>query len=315
MGYKWVLVTTATPDDEAGRQVWMNREQYFKHLCDKAEWPGSLVVGAFNEWSQMRSGKCGLYQAIKLMEAMIERGIRGPLAVTKEVVFSLVAEWQSEGLGSGTINKRLSCLPALGVSLRGWSAYRSHPRRLKWWLKPQVLDELGALLRDDLRCGDISPLHRAELWKYVQWATRTGLRVEESLRLRRGDFSANFDAVTVPGTKTLMAQMTLPLSRDAREMAEASFAGRGGLETPMFFVGYHPLSRAWLKARRHLGITDKLATLKAFRRTAARFLTAERGMPLDVLRQYLRHENVKTTEDYLRLTGGYSEKEMRRWLG
>jgi hypothetical protein len=37
-------------------------------------------------------------------------------------------------------------------------------------------------------------------------------------------------------------------------------------------------------------------------------------MPLDVLRQYLRHENIKTTEEYLRLTGGYSEAEMRRWL-
>ena len=44
-----------------------------------------------------------------------------------------------------------------------------------------------------------------------------------------------------------------------------------------------------------------MATLKALRRSAARYLTVG-GMPLDILRQYLRHNSVATTMGYLRLT-------------
>jgi hypothetical protein len=37
-------------------------------------------------------------------------------------------------------------------------------------------------------------------------------------------------------------------------------------------------------------------------------------MPLDMLRQYLRHESIWTTMGYLRLVGGYDKDEMRKFL-
>ncbi len=39
-----------------------------------------------------------------------------------------------------------------------------------------------------------------------------------------------------------------------------------------------------------------------------------KGMPLDMVRLYLRHGSMETTMGYLRLTGGYEEGEIRRYL-
>jgi integrase len=71
--------------------------------------------------------------------------------------------------------------------------------------------------------------------------------------------------------------------------------------------------RKWATVRKQMGIEHPGATLKAFRRGAARQLTVG-GMPLDMLRQYLRHESVSTTMGYLRLVGGYDKNEMRKFL-
>jgi hypothetical protein len=52
-------------------------------------------------------------------------------------------------------------------------------------------------------------------------------------------------------------------------MAAAAFseAPRNEADPRMFNTSYSELSKAWLKVRKHLGITDRLATLK---RSAAR---------------------------------------------
>lgn len=55
------------------------------------------------------------------------------------------------------------------------------------------------------------------------------------------------------------------------------------------------------------------ATLKAFRRSFARHAT-ERGLPPDMLRQYLRHEHLATTAGYLKLVGGYTTEHLRPWF-
>jgi len=56
-----------------------------------------------------------------------------------------------------------------------------------------------------------------------------------------------------------------------------------------------------------------MATLKAMRRTAVRHLTVN-GMPTEMVRDYLRHSDIKTTMGYLHLVGGYSTEEQRRYL-
>ena len=82
----------------------------------------------------------------------------------------------------------------------------------------------------------------------------------------------------------------------------------------VFPIKYDHLHEAWDKARGLLGELDnRMATLKALRRGAARHLTAS-GMPTEMVRAFLRHSNIKTTMGYLDLVGGYNVNEMRRFL-
>ena len=210
--------------------------------------------------------------------------------------------WQANGTAPATINKRLNCLSALGVDVTGCRVRLE--RKLKWWLTPDDQETLRSLLPK----GSI-------LVGFIDWTCWTGLRVEESLRLKRSSFSSGFSSVTVPGLKTASAQATLPLTSDASVLASTMFDYDNSPNAQMFPITYGDLADLWDSARELLGATDtEGATLKALRRSAARYLHAQRGMPLDLLRQYLRHEDVATTMGYLKLTGGYGEEEMRKWL-
>jgi integrase len=81
-----------------------------------------------------------------------------------------------------------------------------------------------------------------------------------------------------------------------------------------FPIKYDHLHESWDKARAFLGEQDNpMATIKALRRTAARHLTTS-GMPTEMVGDYLRHSDIKTTMGYLHLVGGYSITEQRRWL-
>lgn len=83
----------------------------------------------------------------------------------------------------------------------------------------------------------------------------------------------------------------------------------------VFPSDYEEMHMVWHEVRKHFGWQDDpTATLKALRRSAARYLHVDCGMPLHMVQQYLRHESMDTTLEYLRLTGGYGTEEMRRFL-
>lgn len=232
--------------------------------------------------------------------------------ISPTAIKSCTSRWYSEGLAPATINKRLNCLSAMGVSVEGCRV--REPKVLKWWLKPEDEATLTLALFDRWRGGCPKANHMA---RFIAWTTRTGLRVEETLRLRKGDFhrdSVESYAVTVPGLKTAEAQATLPLGAEAAEMVVARFIQ---LDPDDRFIPltYPELEAEWRWCRALLNAADNpTATLKALRRSAARHLHVAKGMPLDMVRQYLRHEDIETTMGYLRLTGGYGTEEMRKWL-
>lgn len=165
---------------------------------------------------------------------------------------------------------------------------------------------------------------------FVRWTTRTGLRIEETLRLKWSDVSG-YDGphwrVTVPGLKTVASQATLPLSLEATAILRDELEGPGDANALVFGFdgapgrgaacggGYIKVRQLWQECREFLGVADNpLATLRSFRRSAARNLHVTKGMPIDLVRSYLRHGNIATTMGYLRLTGGYNTEEMQRWL-
>jgi integrase len=281
----------------------------------------ALNETAKEKWEGRRCYRPVLSQALTAIEALGGEDVR-VVTIKADRVKVLARKWVAAGLSPGTVKMRICALKAMGVSVEG--AMPRQLRPLKWWLDPDTHERLRQLLQPKtdefqrgtaLRTFDANTERENRLFlDYVDWTLATGLRVEETLRVRRHHFSDQFRTLTVPGTKTARSQAGLPLSTEAQEIAGRLFRGRDDAGGPMFPISYQKLGEVWRRCRKELGITDPLATLKAFRRGAARRLHAQNGMPLDVLRQYLRHGAVQTTMSYLRLTGGYSEEETRRWL-
>jgi integrase len=230
-------------------------------------------------------------------------------AVEPHHIQQATAYWYSEGVSPATITKRLNCLSKLGVNVDGCRV--KVPKQLKWHLKESDKPKVLAWCREQFEKHRVPWLDI--LADYIEWTTITGLRIEESLWLDLGnDFSPDYSAVSVPGLKTATSQATLPLGAEASGVAfRRSFAST----SLMFPIPYKDLQEAWELVREHFGWQhDPTATLKALRRSAARYLHVDCGMPLHMVQQYLRHESMDTTLEYLRLAGGYGTEEMRRYL-
>lgn len=231
-------------------------------------------------------------------------------AVPQQSIREATACWYKEGLSPATINKRLNCLSKMGVDVQGMRV--KNPKQLKWHLKESDKPKVLEWLRD--RPGGSQWRTLAD---FIEWTTATGLRIEESLRLTWGDLSAD-GTVSVPGLKTATSQATLPLGSAAKNALMGRHAD--GYDGPhagekVFKTDYEELHTLWHMVRKAFGWQDDpTATLKALRRSAARYLHVDCGMPLHMVQQYLRHESMDTTLEYLRLTGGYGTEEMRRFL-
>lgn len=275
----------------------------------------ALRKAAITRWNGRRSAPVLISCAESLLLAVAKaEGSSIDQMLVREVtpakVASAVTEWTRAGLAPSTINKRLTCAGVCGLPVAGLFVY--DPPKPKWWLTPQLA------VRVYNYCSSSQAPSDKLLRDYIHWAQATGLRIEESLRLKVGHISG-WDtgrlSVTVPGTKTALSEATLPLSPEAAEFITSRFSATTDPAVVIFPVSYGALKKAWSRARVAAGIpATSMTTLKAIRRVAARNLHVGKGMPLDLVRQYLRHGDIKTTMGYLRLTGGYSEGEMRKYL-
>lgn len=255
-------------------------------------------------------------------------GIEDPTldSITGDNIKHLTRSWYTVGLSPATIIKRLNCLCKLGVNVQGHRPKK--PNGLKWWLKPQQEAFLLA-----------HPEVHQDIKDWIIWTTSTGLRIEETLRMTSMDIVWERDAelqyqptaITVPGTKTSSSQATLPIGAAAsavvtRRLPYASNTSHIMRQAPgvypikpcpLFILTYEDLRAHWEHCMKLLKVDkgqDSTATLKALRRNAARYLHIDCGMPLDMVRQYLRHGDIKTTLGYLKLTGGYGTEEMKGYL-
>lgn len=267
-------------------------------------------------WQHKRSGAT--------MKAQAEAAIRGvswpaehPTAsdIGHTRIRAATSNWYKQGLAPATIQKRLSCLATLGVNVAGCKVHV--PKQLKWHLsESQRVEALKWLREQEAGLG----FHA--LADFIEWTTRTGLRLEESLGLRWGDLHQDLTTgaafgISVPGSKTTNAQATLPISTEVAKLLRKRFfiEGKPSLNNRVFPFEYTSLLKVWDEVRKQFGWQDDpTATLKALRRSAARYLHVDCGMPLHMVQQYLRHSNMATTLEYLRLTGGYGTEEMRRYL-
>lgn len=286
----------------AARQRVLTLEQTLRETA-QAKWQGRRCYATNMSQAAQAIGSIA-YEA-----GLFARDVTAEHA-TPDALRRVTAGWYRQGLSPATINKRLNCLSAMGVSVEGCRV--REPKVLKWWLKPE--DEAAALKYLRMR-GPYDMAKAADAADLIEWTTRTGLRIEESLRLTWAELSLHEGTVTVPGLKTATAQATLPLGSEALDILRRRAAPcfRRTDDSRVFLLGYDELLAVWNHLRERQGWPEG-ATLKALRRSAARHLHITKGMPLDMVRQYLRHEDIETTLGYLRLTGGYGTEEMRKWL-
>lgn len=248
-------------------------------------------------WRGLRTLSRNISQAHTSICILNGLGVQRADQVTPEILTKF-QEISLRRCSPATLRVRLSALRALGVNIPK-DAGPKHRAPRKWFLKPEDEARLA-------ECPGLLPITR----HFILWTVATGLRVEESLRLRWSDISLAEGLMAVPGTKTDGSAATLPLSEEARGV----LARHVSWDALVFPIPYKLLRAQWEVAREFLGYRDvPTATLKALRRSFARRAHLK-GMPADVLRQYLRHGSIKTTLGYLHLVGGYSQDEMRRWL-
>jgi integrase len=309
---RWIKNGSKAPED---RSVLV--DQSFTAAVESAlkHWEGTR--GKKSQESQLRQALSTVFEVLGVTET-------NPVPVvsfsdiTSQVVGECVRRWrQQECKSPSTINSRLSVLGVIGVKVDGsWVKNKLPP---KWWLRPEVQNQLITYL-----WADPPPFANAHLLAdYIEFVSYTGLRVEEALRLTWRDVTLRVIKVdgilrsqsemTVPGTKTPRSHATLALG-DMPALILLKRKKMVGDESRVFPIKYDHLHEAWDKARAFLGEQDNpMATLKALRRTAARHLTTS-GMPTEMVRDYLRHSDIKTTMGYLHLVGGYSVNEQRRFL-
>lgn len=277
----------------------------------------ALVHAYETRWKHGRDGgKCDYSQAKKAVSDILtahlgpdDTASRSRIPVDDigdRDVQQATAMWYAQGLAPATINKRLNCLSVLGVNVEG--CRQKVKPALKWWLTPE--EEARAVAYLTVYGSDDEKV----LADLIQWTTKTGLRIEESLRLTWTDLTMGSVEVSmsVPGLKTATSQATLPVSLAAVRVLERR--EKAGSSIEVFPISYETLRKRWDLLRDAMQWMGNGVTLKALRRSAARYLHVDCSMPLDLVRCYLRHNDVETTLGYLRLVGGYSAEEMRRWL-
>ncbi|PRH86566.1 hypothetical protein C5L14_14625 [Labrys okinawensis] len=282
---------------------------------------------AATAWRDLRSAETMVCQGRMVIQDLTEDlAVRHVEEVTREHIKAMVSKWKEQGYSASTIRKRLIVLKTMGCDTAGiTSGVKKAP---KWWLNDDHRSRLLTWLRTPVPEGTSLAATRPELADHIEWTHFTGLRIEETLRVKWSgvSFSRGPEVgppspfgmdLFVPGTKTEGSQATIPLSGEAGGLLLRRWfaAGCPKGDSKVFPERYDNLQRLWKLCRDHLGLTKSTTcTLKAIRRSAARYLHYDRAMPLDLTRQYLRHSNIQTTMEYLRLTGGASTEEMRRFL-
>jgi len=255
-------------------------------------------------------------------------------SITTDMLAEYALDLSNKGQAITTINCKLSFVSVLFNEFkrdlrdpldanRPFAApeipWRKEKHQVKWWLTPEMEPRVVAWCIE----------HRFhELADFITFGTHTGCRVEEALRLQRHHFDFERNDMTIPGTKTDTSQRTVPLMEEAVRIAKRRLMhapstaylfrfspNRTGRDEDGFIeISYSRITKQWHKVKVAFGWKqDSTATLKAIRRTFARRAN-DRGMPTELLRDYLGHGDIETTVGYLRLVGGHNREAMRGFL-
>ncbi len=184
-----------------------------------------------------------------------------------------------------------------------------------WYLRT---DRLFSLL------GDITHQrgHDEPFRTMVVLCAFQGLRIEEALRLKWGHVDFKDIRIFIPGTKTARAAGTFPLYSTPHGHLQCIHSDEK--EAHDFNVLAYPngdkytqkdLKNDWdhFVRKPNDAMDAPSCTPKSLRRSFAAMAIAN-GMPIELLQQVMRHKDIATTQEYLRLMGNPLLEQTRRYM-
>lgn len=267
-----------------------------------------------------RSSRDAHFTIDNFVSGLQHDGVVRPSSIGQDHLNRYVARCKANGNSASTINTKLCVITKLLTTMGNASVklqplkvnFVPRPKQSKWWLNEEQAPKLLAWLRG---IGQRPAL--CDLADYIEWTRETGLRVEETLRLLPSDFVNDYTSLIVPGTKNTRSEARIAISKRATEIMRSRLAcmvNRADPQPRLFNIAYRDLRDAWQEARKFLCVQDDpTSTLKSLRRSFAAEMMF-RGMDGIMLKNLMRHSDMKTTMGYLELVGLADNDRIRRFL-
>ena len=225
-------------------------------------------------------------------------------------VQSYIAELDAEGKAGATLTvhtsgiraffdwmistRRVTANPTTGIKQRG-----RRKVRLPTYL---TRDEIEAITTSALMSK--SPFERDRDYLLVSLLLSTGLRVSELANLTAKDFNPIDKSLRVigKGNKEAIVFITNVISKDLCVDLEAYIKKNGVLpHWKIFDVSVRDTQRLIRKWAHKAGI-EKRVTPHTLRHTFGTLLNVELGLPIEVVKEAMRHKDIRTTQKYVHST-------------
>jgi integrase len=248
-----------------------------------------------HRWAGTKNRRHAEHNARMAMRAMGGVGVDIERLTTADVVAAR-DRWLNEGLSGSTVNRRLSALSVmldeardLGAEPKARIKRAREGRPREFVFTPDQIDRLVA------RLPDVSSA-------LVLFLAETGCRLGEALALTWAD--AGVEQVTFRDTKNGETR-TIPLTARARSALERMTGREDG---PWIGLGRWEFADDWSRARSRVGL-PKEAVPHCLRHTFATRALAK-SIPLERVRAWLGHKDVRTTLRYTHLTAAHLAQDV-----
>jgi integrase len=248
-------------------------------------------------WQGSKGEGTAVINAVSVLAVLGES--TDPNSLRESDIDHLIKTFRDQGLGNGTINRKLSALSTMlrFAKNRGWVQQVPHIPRQKEkrhrirWLSPE--EEVRVL---ELCAG------WPEMEDLVAFLLDTGMRISEALRLTWSDFDKDDSRTWARIWDSKNGQpRSVPLTARAKTLVERRQQESQFSDPPvatLFTMTRHQADKKWAMIREEMGLEqDKEFVIHALRHTCASRLIQD-GVDLPSIQQYLGHKDYQTTLRY-----------------
>tara|TARA_R100000664_G_scaffold33551_1_gene50977 strand:+ start:623 stop:1666 length:1044 start_codon:yes stop_codon:yes gene_type:complete len=254
---------------------------------------GEIVEYTYrNHWSGQKSGADSHRNALKCCDIL---GAHTPIkSVDLFMIDRLTLGLQAEGLGNGTINRKLAALSKCLTIAKDLGIIDSKPKVTK---RTEKVGRIRWFTDDELRemTAYFNHLGHSDFAHWVRFQADTGFRCGETRSLEWQDIQGDF--VILPDSKS-GSPRGVPMTKAARAAVEAMRLHKQG---PFKWATAGHIRNWWDRLRLHMEwANDKEAVPHALRHTFCSRLV-QRGVPILTVKELAGHLSLETTLRYAHL--------------